>query len=93
MYQVEFDMKTIPVPARAKILNNLLKKARRRELVLESPEGERFILASLEHWEGFAVGKNGDITENKELMGHLTKRPRGGKRIPLDQVKSELGIP
>ncbi len=85
-------MKAIPVPPQAKTLNNLLRKARRRELILESPKGERFILASLEDWEGFAVGKNGDITRNKELIEHLTKRPRGGKRIPLDQVKSELKI-
>ena len=83
-------MRTIPVSARAKTLNELLKKARHKSLILESTDGHRFVLASLEDWEGFEVGE--DITQNKELMKHLSERRSGGKAIPLDEVKTELGL-
>jgi hypothetical protein len=59
-------------------------------LILESTDGHRFVLASLEEWEGFEVGE--DITQNKKLMKHLIKRRSGGKTIPLDEVKAELGL-
>ena len=83
-------MRTIPVPARAKTLNELLKKARHKSLILESTDGQRFVLASLEEWEGFKVSE--DITQNKKLMKHLSERRSGGKTIPLDQVQAELGL-
>ena len=83
-------MRTIPVPARARALNELLKKARRKSLILESTDGHRFVLASLEEWEGFEVGE--DITRNKKLIKHLSERRSGGKTIPLDEVKAELGL-
>jgi PHD/YefM family antitoxin component YafN of YafNO toxin-antitoxin module len=83
-------MKIIPVSARAKTLNDLLKKARRKSLILESSDGHRFVLASLEDWEGFEVGE--DITQNKKLMDLLSERRTGGKTIPLDEVKAELGL-
>lgn len=83
-------MRTIPVPARARTLNELLKKARHKSLILESNDGHRFVLASLEDWEGFEVGE--DITQNKRLMKHLNERRSGGNAIPLDEVKAELGL-
>jgi len=83
-------MRTIPVPARARILNELLKKARHKSLILEATDGRRFVLASLEDWEGFEVGE--DITQNPRLMKHLGERKSGGKTISLDEVKAELGL-
>lgn len=85
-------MKTINVPARSKILNELLRKARRQEIILESADGERFVLASLEGWEGFELDAEEDITKNKRLLKHLANRHSGGKRIPLAQVKARLGL-
>jgi len=96
MFEIEFtpeakdDMRTIPVSARAKTLNDLLKKARRKSLILESSDGHRFVLASLEDWEGFEVDE--DITQNKKLMELLSERRTSGKTIPLDEVKAELGL-
>ncbi|MBI3741175.1 MAG: hypothetical protein HY257_05400 [Chloroflexi bacterium] len=84
-------MKAIQIPARSKILNNLLKKARRKEIILESAEGQHFVLASLEQWEGFEI-QDDDITMNKALMEHLAKRRSGSKRIPIAKVRSELGL-
>ncbi len=83
-------MKIIPVSARAKTLNDLLKKACRKSLILESSDGHRFVLASLEDWEGFEVGE--DITQNKKLMDLLSDRRRSGRTIPLDKVEAELGL-
>jgi len=84
-------MKTITVSARAKTLNDLLKKARRKSLILQSGNGQRFVLASIEGWEGFEVGD--DIAQNKRLMKHLTERRSGGTTIPLAEVKAQLGVP
>lgn len=92
-------MKTVTVPARAKTLNNLLKRARRTGLILQSADGQRFVLASLEHWEGFAVGVGDDFARevkltvrNKKLMKFLAERRTHGKRIPLAKVKEQLGL-
>ena len=85
-------MKAITIPTRARTLNDLLRKARRKEVVLESADGERFVLVSIQGWEGFAIGKEDDITKNKNLMSHLANRRRGGKGIPLAQVRAQLGL-
>ncbi len=85
-------MRAITVPTRAKALNDLLRKARHKEVVLESADGERFVLASIQGWEGFEVGADDDITKNRKLMSHLAGRRRGGKRIPLAEVKAQLGL-
>lgn len=85
-------MKTIVVPARAKTLNDLLKAARQTEVILESADGQRFVLISIEDWEGFEVDEDDDITQNKELMEYLAKRRSQGNRIPLAGVKAQLGL-
>jgi hypothetical protein len=92
-------MKTITVPARSKALNDLLKKAGRRGLILQSADGHRFVLASIEGWEGYDVGAGFDFGEevnktvrNKKLLRTLAGRRRNGKRIPLAKVKEEFGL-
>lgn len=85
-------MKTIVVPARAKVLNELLKAARQTEVILESADGQRFVLISIEDWEGFEVDEDDDITQNKDLMEYLAKRRSQGNRIPLAGVKAQLGL-
>jgi hypothetical protein len=85
-------MKTMRVPPRAKTLNDLLTKARRQAVILETAQGERFVLASIEGWQGYPLAKDGDLTKNKKLMKHLQTRRSGGKPIGLTQLKAELGI-
>ena len=85
-------MKAITIPTRARTINELLKKARRKEIVLESADGQRFVLASIQGWEGFEVDEDEDITKNEKLMNHLASRRSGGKRIPLAEVKAQLGL-
>ncbi|MBM4041562.1 MAG: hypothetical protein FJ290_23935 [Planctomycetes bacterium] len=83
-------MTTISVPARARSLNSLFRKARRRSVMLESHDGHRFILAPADGWEAFEVGE--DWTENKKLMKFLTERRSGGRRVPLEEVEAKLGL-
>lgn len=92
-------MKTVTVSPRAKTLHSLLRKARRKGLILESPEGERFALTPIGDWVGFEVGESDDFaeevkktTQNKKLMKFLTKRRSHGKRIPIEKVREQLGL-
>ena len=82
-------MKTVTVSPRAKTLHNLLRKARRNGLILQSPEGERFVLTPIGNWIGFDVGDSDDFAEevkmtvrNKKLMKFLAKRRRHGVMLP-----------
>lgn len=94
-------MKTIAVSSRAKALNELLKKARRGAIVLESSDGQRFALTAVHNWEGFDVGRSDDFAQevertgkNKKLMKFLANRKKSsaGEGIPLAEVKKQLGI-
>ncbi len=85
-------MKTTRVSSRAKTLNDLLAKARRRAVILETAQGERFVLASIEGWEAYALDSDEDITKNKQLMKQLEGRRSGGKPIALAELKRELGL-
>jgi hypothetical protein len=94
-------MKTIAVSTRAKTLNELLKKARRGTIILESADGQRFALTSINNWEGFDVGSSKGFADevqrtvkNKKLMKSLANRRKSGKSesIPLAEVKKQLGL-
>lgn len=84
---------------RRKILNELLEQARDEGLILQSANGQRFLLVSIENWMSFDVGDAEDFEEevkstgeNQELMKFLAERRRDKSRIPLAEVKEELGI-
>jgi adenosine/AMP kinase len=85
-------MKIISVPARSKILNDLLRKALLEEVIMESTSGQRFVLASIQGWESFEIDEDDDITKNKKLMKHLASRRSGSKAISLSEVKNRLGL-
>ena len=92
-------MTIITVPAEEKMLNELLKQAQQNGLILEAADGQRFMLVSIEKWEGFEVGEEEDFEreveltgQNQELMGFLAKRRSHGQRIPLAEVKEQLGL-
>jgi hypothetical protein len=95
-------MRTVTVSARAKTLNTLLKKARRRNVILESTSGERFVLAPISEWEGFEVGSSEDFgvevkrtASNKKLarfMAERRARDKGRSRLSIEEVRKELGL-
>jgi hypothetical protein len=82
-------------------VNDLLKKARRGTVILESSDGQRFALTAISGWVGFDVGTSRNFAEevertvqNKKLMKFLAARHKHGKApgIPLAEVKKQLGI-
>lgn len=94
-------MKTITVSPQARPVHELLRQARGNGVILESPEGERFILAPIGAWIGFDVGDSDDFgkeTENtvanKELMGALASRKArsSGHYLSAEEVRRELGL-
>jgi len=98
-------MKAISVSPRAKTLNDLLKKARRGTIILESADGQQFALMSVDDWEGFDVGSDRDFAREvvrtrqyKKLMKSLAARRDSGKAgkiprgIPIANVKKQLGL-
>ncbi len=92
-------MKTVTVSPRAKTLHSLLRKARRNGLILQSPEGERFVLTPIGNWIGFDVGESDDfakeverMVQNKRLMKYLAERRSHGRRIPIEKVREQLGL-
>ncbi len=95
-------MKTITVSGRSKTLNDLLKKARQTDLILESPGGEQFMLVRVRDSLAFYVGESEDFEaevaatrKNKRFMKFLEKRAakaKGHKGTPLAEVKRQMGL-
>lgn len=95
-------MKPVTIPSRAKVLNGLLKKARRRNIILESVDGERFVLAFITHWQGFDVGNSQDFAvevkrtaQNKKLAKLMAERRAKDKskpRFSSEDIRKELGL-
>lgn len=85
-------MKTTAVSARAKSVNDLLKKARRKTLILEAADGSRYVLAPLGDWEGFDLGESDDITKNRRLLQSLETRRTAKPSVGLAELKAELGL-
>ncbi len=74
-------MKATFIPPQEKTLNALFKQARRGNVILESADGQRYVLAAISDWQGFEVGDSDDFAEevkrtaqNKELMKFLSER-------------------
>ena len=95
-------MKAMIVSRQQKTLSALLQKARRRNVILESVDGQRFVLAPISDWQGFDVGSSDDFSvevrktaQNKELaklMAERRARNKGKPRFSSEQVRKELGL-
>ncbi|MBM4423619.1 MAG: hypothetical protein FJ030_09540 [Chloroflexi bacterium] len=95
-------MTILAVSPKSKTVNDLLKKAKRKNLVLESPDGDRYVLCRISEAVSFYVGDDDDFAKevektrkNKKLMKYLDQRrekSRREKRIPIEQVRRELGL-
>jgi hypothetical protein len=81
-------MKPIKVARRARGVNELLKKARKENVILRSPEGEEFILAAIDDFN-----REIQLTRrNKALMRLLDSRRRQRDSVSLDQARKLLGV-
>jgi len=71
-------MKTISISRRAKTANALLKRARRENIILRSPEGDEFVLAEVDDFN-----REIELTrQNRSLMRFLEARARQAETVP-----------
>jgi hypothetical protein len=92
-------MRVVTVSAKESFLFELLMTIQEEAVILETTDGQQFVVLSLDEWKGFDVGESDDFeqevkatAENEELMAFLSRRRSNGKRIPMADVKKELGI-
>ena len=93
-------MKTISVSGKSKAVNDLLKLARKGDLILESSDGSRYFVTRIKNARSFQIDYDGDdfaeeikaTRKNKELMKFLDKRAihKAGTGIPLKKIRDEL---
>ena len=81
-------MKTITISRRAKSVNALLKRARRENVILSSPEGEEFILAEVDDFN-----REIELTrQNRALMKFLDARARQTETVSYEEAQALLGL-
>jgi len=92
-------MKVVTVTIKEKFLFDLLMSIQTEGLILQTTEGKQFALLSLEEWQGFEIGDSDDFEQevqatmdNQELLTFLAARRSGGPRVPLAEVKKQLGL-
>ena len=81
-------MKTITISRRARSVHSLLRRARRENVILRSPEGEEFILAEVDDF-------NREIElarQNRALMRFLDARARQVQTVSSEQARGLLGL-
>jgi hypothetical protein len=92
-------MRVVTIPEEQRFLIDLLESVKEEGLLLQTADGQQFILFMLEDWQGFDVGDSDDFeqevkatSENQALMAFLAERRSQGKRIPIADVKKQLGL-
>jgi hypothetical protein len=90
------------ISAKSKTLSDLLKKARRKDLFLQSADGEQYILARVTDLQAFYIGSSDDAEreiemtrKNKRLSKFLDERgaaSKTGKKKSLAEVRQRLGL-
>ena len=81
-------MKTITISRRARSVHALLKRARRENVILRSPEGEEFILAEVGDFN-----REIELTrQNRALMNFLDSRAQQTETVSLEEASALLGL-
>jgi len=81
-------MKTITISRRTRSVHALLRRARRENVILRSPEGEEFILAEVDDFN-----REIELTrQNRPLMKFLDSRARQTETVASEQVRNSLGL-
>jgi hypothetical protein len=81
-------MKEIEVTTSQEEINNLLDCARDEDLLLRASDGTEFLLTVVDDFDEEIARTR----SNKELMALLDERRKEKGRIPLEDVKRELGL-
>jgi len=95
-------MRTTTISAESRVLNDLLKEAHHKDLILRSTDGEQFVLARVTDMQAFHVGRSDDLEQeivmarkNETLMEFLDERGAAretGKGTLLAEVRRRLGL-
>jgi len=92
-------MNIVTVSSEDKTINDLLVQAHDDGIILQTADGQKYLLMSIEKWLSFEVGEGEDFAEevertgqNEALMEYLAERRSGEKRKTLAEVKAELGL-
>ena len=81
-------MKTVTIASSARGIRRLLARACEGNLILRAPDGREFILAEIDDFN-----REIELTrDNKALMKLLASRSKPKKRIPLAEVRKQLGL-
>jgi hypothetical protein len=81
-------MKTITISRRARSLHGLLRRARKENVILRSPEGDEFILAELDDFN-----REIELTrQNRALMRFLDARARQSETVSSEESRRLLGL-
>lgn len=81
-------MKTITISRRARSVHALLRRARKENVILRSPEGQEFILAEVDDF-------NREIElarQNRALMRFLDARARQSETLSSEETRELLGL-
>ncbi len=81
-------MKTITISRQARSVHALLRRARKENVILRSPEGEEFILAELDDFS-----REIELArQNRALMKFLDSRARQSETVSSRQARDLLGL-
>ena len=81
-------MTTITISRNSRTVSALLKRARRENVILRSPEGDEFILAEIDDFD-----REIELTrQNRALMKFLDARARQAETVSLDRAAALLGL-
>jgi hypothetical protein len=81
-------MKTIKVSKQSKTLVALLKRARRENVILRSPEGEEFVLAEIDDFN-----REIELTRaNRQLMKLLDARAKQKATVSMEEARRQLNL-
>lgn len=81
-------MKTVTISPRSQSIRGLLAQASHDNLILRAPDGREFILAEIDDFD-----REIELTrQNKTLMKLLAARSKPKERIPLAEVRRQLGL-
>jgi hypothetical protein len=81
-------MRVIKVSRRAKAVTDLLKQAQKEGLIVQSPDGDEFIIAEIDDFHREIEL----VRQNKKLMRFLDKRGRQTRTFSLAEAKTQLGL-
>lgn len=84
-------MKTINISNRSRELKELLKKAKKESLIVQTPEGDEFMLSPIDEFD-LEIARQ---RQNKALMKFLDERARAALNeptIPLEEVRRRFGL-